>query len=64
MFIKGGRRGKVGLGSILKFVTGTEKEPLIRFKLHPSLFSIKTNKNILPSSNNFSQGHSRIQSSQ
>ena len=52
MFITGGRRGKVGLGSILKFVTGTEKEPVVGFKLHPSLFFIKTDeKNFLPSSN-------------
>ena len=52
MFITGGRRGKVDLGSILKFVTGTEKEPLLGFKLHPSLFFIKTNeKNFLLSNN-------------
>ena len=52
MFITGGRRGKVDLESILKFVMGTEKEPLLGFKLHPSLFFIKTNeKNFLPSSN-------------
>ena len=44
MFITGGRRGKVDLGSILKFVTGTEKEPLLWFKLHLSLFFIKTNE--------------------
>ena len=40
MFITGGRRGKVDLGSTLKFVTGTEKESLLGFKLHPSLFFI------------------------
>ena len=52
MFISGRRRGKVDLESILKFVTGTENEPLLGFKLHPSLFYIKTNeKNFLPSSN-------------
>ena len=51
MLITGGRRGKVDPGSTLKFVTGTEKEPLLGFKLHPSLFFIKTNeKNFLPSS--------------
>ena len=44
MFITGGRRGKVDLGSTLKFVTGTEKEPLLGLKLHPSLFFIKTNE--------------------
>ena len=49
MFITGGRRGKVDLGSILKFVTGIENKPLLGFKLHPSLFIIKTNeKNFLP----------------
>ena len=54
MFITSGRRGKVDLGSILKFVMGTEKEPLLGFKLHPSLFFIKTNeKNFLPSSNTY-----------
>ena len=52
MLVTGGRRGKVYLGSILKFVAETEKEPLLGFKLHPSLFFIKTNeKNFLPSSN-------------
>ena len=52
MFITGGRRGKLDLGSTLNFVTGTEKEPLLGFKLHPSLFFVKTNeKNFLPSSN-------------
>ena len=52
MLITGGRKGKVDLGSILKFFTGTEKEPLLGFELHPSLFFIKTNeKNFLPSSN-------------
>ena len=51
MFITGGRTGKVNLASILKFVTGTEKEPLLRFKMHPRFF-IKTNKNnFLPFSN-------------
>ena len=54
MFITSGRRGKVDLGSMLKFVMGTEKEPLLGFKLHPSLFFIKTNeKNFLPSSNTY-----------
>ena len=38
MFITGGRRGKVNLSSILKFVTGTENEPLLGFKMHPSFF--------------------------
>ena len=52
MLITGGRRGKVDLGSILKFFTETEKEPLLEFKLHPSLFFIKTNeKNFFSSSN-------------
>ena len=52
MFITSGRRGKVDLRSTLKFVRGTEKKPLLGFKLHPSLFFIKTNeKNFLPSSN-------------
>ena len=51
MFITGGRAGKVNLSSILKFVTGTEKEPLLGFKMHLKFF-IKTNKNnFLPSSN-------------
>ena len=51
MFITGGRRGKVNLASILKFVTVTENEPLLGFKMHPSFF-IKINKNnFLPSTN-------------
>ena len=52
MSITGGRRGKVDLGGILKFITGTAKEPVLGFKLYPSLFFIKTNeKNVLPSRN-------------
>ena len=52
MFITDGRRDKVDLRSILKFVTGTEKERLLGLKLHPSLIFIKTNeKNFLPYSN-------------
>ena len=52
MLITVDRRGKLTLGSILRFVTGTEKEPLLGFKLHPSLFSIKIEeKNCLPSGN-------------
>ena len=39
MFITGGRRRKVALKSILKFVTGTEKEPLLGLRLHPSFFT-------------------------
>ena len=33
----GGRRGAVSLGHILKFVTGTDKEPVRGFALHPSI---------------------------
>ena len=44
MFIASGKRGKVDLGSILKFVTGIEKEPLLGFKLHPSVLFTKTNE--------------------
>ena len=52
MFITGGRRGRVDLGSIFKLNIGTEKEPLLGFKLHPSLFFIETNeKDFLPPSN-------------
>ena len=52
MFITGGRRGKLTLGSILKFLMGTEKEPFLGFKLHPKLFFMKIDeKNYLPSSN-------------
>ena len=44
MFIASGKRSKVDLGSILKFVTGIEKEPLLGFKLHPSVVFTKTNE--------------------
>ena len=48
MFITGGKTAKLDLGSILKFVTGTQKQPLLGFKLHPSLCFIKKNeKNFL-----------------
>ena len=40
------------LGSIIRFVTGTERKPPLGFNLEASLFFIKTNeKNFLPSSN-------------
>ena len=33
----GVRRGAVSLGHILKFVTGTDEEPVLGFALHPSI---------------------------
>ena len=42
MFITGDTRGEVTLGSILIFVKGTKKEPLLEFKLHPSFSSRST----------------------
>ena len=33
----GGRRGAVSLGHILKFITGTDEEPVLGFALHPSI---------------------------
>ena len=33
----GGRRGPITLGHILRFVSGSEKEPLLGFHLHPSI---------------------------
>ena len=33
----GGRRGAVSLRHILKFVTGTDEEPVLGFTLHPSI---------------------------
>ena len=48
MFITGGKTAKLDLGSILKSVTGTQKQPLLGFKLHPSLCFMKKNeKNFL-----------------
>ena len=37
----GGRRGAVSLGHILKFVTGTDEEPVLGFALHPSITFVK-----------------------
>ena len=70
MLITDGRRGKVDLASILKFVTENEKESLLGFKLHPNFFFIKTNKKnvlvvqqYLHKPTEFAQGHGSIQSS-
>ena len=50
----GGRRGFVTLGSILRFAIGTEKEPLLGFKLQPSLhFIVADSQNFLPTSNTY-----------
>ena len=37
----GVRRGAVSLGHILKFVTGTDEEPVLGFALHPSITFVK-----------------------
>lgn len=37
MYITGGRRGAVNLGSVLKFVTGSEEEPVLGFQIAPSI---------------------------
>ena len=37
MVIAVGRSGKVTLGHVLRFVTGTEEEPVLCFKMHPSI---------------------------
>ena len=48
----GGRRGFITLGSILRFAIGAEKEPLLGFKLQPSLhFIVADSQNFLPTSN-------------
>lgn len=44
------RKGGVSLCSILKFVTGTEEEPVLGFHIHPSIAFVK-NASLVPTSN-------------
>ena len=37
MFIAGGRTGKVTLDHVLRLITGTDEEPVLGFKMHPSI---------------------------
>ena len=46
----GGRRGAVNLGSILRFATGTEEEPVLGFALQPSIQFMES-ANFLPTAN-------------
>ncbi|XP_052249529.1 uncharacterized protein LOC127857163 [Dreissena polymorpha] len=47
---EGGRRQPVTLGKVLKFVTGTEEEPVLGFSLKPSIH-FSENQPFLPSAN-------------
>ena len=48
----GGRRGPITLGHMLRFVSGSEKEPLLRFQLHPSIvFVVSEQEKLLPTNN-------------
>ena len=37
LLVAGGRRERVALGDVLRFVTGTDEEPVLGFKMHPSI---------------------------
>ena len=48
----GGRRGPITPGHILRFVSGSEKEPVLGFQLHPSIvFVVSEQEKLLPTSN-------------
>ena len=51
-YFLGGRRGDITLGHILRFVTGSEREPVLGFRMHPSLSFVVTGPSqFLPTSN-------------
>jgi len=47
----GGRRKGVTLAHILWFTTGSDQEPLLGFKLHPTLLFTEVDNSFLPSAN-------------
>ena len=44
----GSRRGAITLDHALKFVTGTDEEPVLGFVLHPSLDFTEVSKSFIP----------------
>ena len=51
LFILAGRRGDVTLSSILQFVTCCDEEPLLGFKLQPSITFVEVITSFLPMAN-------------
>ncbi len=51
MFILAGRRGDITLGWILQFATCCDEEPLLGFKLPPSIQFIEVTTSFLPMAN-------------
>ncbi|XP_028406386.1 uncharacterized protein LOC114528865 [Dendronephthya gigantea] len=49
--VAAGRRGDITLGSILQFATASDEEPLLGFKLAPSIRFFEMTKSFLPTSN-------------
>ena len=47
----GGRRPGVGLGHVLQFATGSDEEPPLGFKLHPSLNFFEVETSFIPVAN-------------
>lgn len=52
-FFLGGRRGNISLEHVLRFATGSDREPLLEFMLNPSIkfVDIAVSKLFLPTSN-------------
>lgn len=51
MFILAGRRGEITLSSILQFATASDEEPLLGFKLAPSIRFSEVTTSFLPTAN-------------
>lgn len=49
--IKAGRRGDITLEWILQFATGSDEEPLLGFRLAPSIRFVEVTKSFLPMAN-------------
>ena len=51
LFITAGRRGSLTLASILQFATSTDEEPLLGFRIHPSIIFCEMRDGYLPTAN-------------
>ena len=50
-FILGGRREEVSISGVLQFVTGADEEPVLGFKIHPSIEFPEMLISFLPTAN-------------
>ncbi|XP_061195039.1 uncharacterized protein LOC133203233 [Saccostrea echinata] len=49
--VASGRRENLCLGSILQFITGTDEEPVLGFKIQPSIRFVEVDQSYIPTAN-------------